>query len=482
MEMKKSAKCAMTLCAALSVGLTVGAQDATTKVINHADVLAGGVPVASAPTQEPTLKIDLPTAIATAVQQNHGIAIAEEKLAGAKAAIGEAAAAKNPSLAYSFQGAKQKEHTQYVTMPNPQNPTDPRDVITVPVTVDKGFQNAVNVTWPIWTGGAAEGAIAAARLGRDVALLEVYKTEADTKYRATEGYYKLVEARNMQEIADSAVKNLTEHVKNVQAHYRAGVVAKIDVLSSEVALANARENKIKADNGAALAQANLNNIMGTDIATRLAVNDKDLPHRQIGITRDEAIAYAMAHRWELQQAELAVRVAKEKVRIARAGNLPTVALSAGMNWQDKDFPGFKNEDWRVGGGVSWKLFDGGASAAKVEKEKAGIREAEKTLAQAKDAIQLDVIQAYLNVMSAEERIQSTQQVVQQAEEAFKIARVRYRAGVGINLDVLDAQLQLDQARTNYITALYDYNIGLAGLEKAMGVPAVVRPETDGARL
>ena len=366
-------------------------------------------------------------------------------------------------------------------MPNPTNPLDPTDVITVPVTVDKGFQNSLSVTWPIWTGGAAEGAIAAARLGRDAAHLEVYKLEADTKYRATEGYYKLVEARNMQEIAESAVNNLTEHVKNVQAHYRAGVVAKIDVLSSEVALANARENKIKADNGAALAQANLNNIMATNMNTHLVVNDKDLPHRPVSITRDGAISYAMEHRWELKQAQLAVQVAKERVRIAKSGYLPTVALSAGINWQDMDFPGFKNEDWRVGGGVSWKLFDGGASAAKVAKEKAGVREAEQTLSQAKDAIQLDVIQAYLNVMSAEERIQSTQQVVQQAEEAFKIARVRYRAGVGINLDVLDAQLQLDQARTNYITALYDYNIGLAGLEKAMGVPAVFRPETDSER-
>ena len=64
-----------------------------------------------------------------------------------------------------------------------------------------------------------------------------------------------------------------------------------------------------------------------------------------------------------------------------------------------------------------------------------------------------------------------------AEEAYKISSVRYASGVGINLDVLDAQLQLNQARTNYITALYDYNIGLATLENAMGIPAVIHTET-----
>ncbi|MBF1328086.1 MAG: TolC family protein, partial [Megasphaera micronuciformis] len=63
----------------------------------------------------------------------------------------------------------------------------------------------------------------------------------------------------------------------------------------------------------------------------------------------------------------------------------------------------------------------------------------------------------------------SQTVVTQATESFKIATVRYQAGVGINLDVLDAQLNLDKARTNNIQALYDYNVGIATLEKAMGM-------------
>lgn len=71
--------------------------------------------------------------------------------------------------------------------------------------------------------------------------------------------------------------------------------------------------------------------------------------------------------------------------------------------------------------------------------------------------------------SAYQKVLSTQAAIAQAEEAFKIARVRYQAGVGINLDVLDAELDLDQARTNNIQALYDYNVGIATLEKEMGV-------------
>jgi outer membrane protein TolC len=68
--------------------------------------------------------------------------------------------------------------------------------------------------------------------------------------------------------------------------------------------------------------------------------------------------------------------------------------------------------------------------------------------------------------------------VEQAEEAFKIASIRYKSGVGINLDVLDAQLNLNNAKTNYISALYDYNVGLATLEKALGFPAVIHKNAE----
>ena len=87
----------------------------------------------------------------------------------------------------------------------------------------------------------------------------------------------------------------------------------------------------------------------------------------------------------------------------------------------------------------------------------------------REAVQLEVKQAYLAIRSAAQRVQATQTVVNQATESFKIATVRYQAGVGINLDVLDAQLNLDKARTNNIQALYDYNVGIATLEKAMGM-------------
>ena len=108
--------------------------------------------------------------------------------------------------------------------------------------------------------------------------------------------------------------------------------------------------------------------------------------------------------------------------------------------------------------------------ASVRAAEASLLKAKETSAQTDEAIQLDVRTAYLNLQAAEKNIQTTSTAVTQAEEDYKIAQVRYSAGVGTNLDVMDAEEKLTEARTNYYTSLYSYNTSKASLDKAMGLP------------
>ena len=96
--------------------------------------------------------------------------------------------------------------------------------------------------------------------------------------------------------------------------------------------------------------------------------------------------------------------------------------------------------------------------------------AKEASAQTDEAIQLDVRTALLNLRAAERNIHTTEVAVMRAQEDYKIAQVRYSAGVGTNLDVMDAEEKLTSARTNYYTALYNYNTSKASLDKAMGIP------------
>jgi len=194
-----------------------------------------------------------------------------------------------------------------------------------------------------------------------------------------------------------------------------------------------------------------------------------LTFNEYSMALEDALDYAMKYRPEVLQAALAVEKADENIGVAQSGYRPTVAVGAGRNWFDTDFPGTKNKGWQLQGTVSLPIWDGGATRAKTKEAKEAFTKARENEQKIREAVQLEVKQAYLAIRSAAQRVQATQTVVNQATESFKIATVRYQAGVGINLDVLDAQLNLDKARTNNIQALYDYNVGIATLEKAMGM-------------
>ncbi len=436
-----------------------------TKQVNFDNMLlADKLPQAAAQGTADTVNIDLKGAVATAIQNNRDIKISEYSLKEAEAAVSEAAAAKNPTVDYTWGGSR--------TQGWGVNQATRQKVKTY----ETGYSNGVGATWVLWTGGKVEGLIDAARYQRDAAEEAVYLQEAQTKLDAITAYYQYLEAINLSDVSKESVDNYASHLTNVQQQYGAGIVAKLDVLSSDVYLANAKQSYITAENAKQVAEANLNNIMRLPMNTKLVPADTSFPEPDFTITMDQALAAADANRWEIARAQYAYLAAKEQLKSAKAGYMPSVSVSGGYNWADTDFPGFDNEGWNVKGGLSWSLWDGGATSAKVKSAEAAVQSAEETLAQARENIALEVRQDYLAISAAKEKIRATEAAVAQAEEAYKIATVRYKSGVGINLDVLDAQLSLNTARTNYITALYDYNVGLATLEKAIGIPAVIRDE------
>lgn len=421
--------------------------------------LASSITEAAAP-EAAAMDIDLKGAVTTAIQNNRDITIAELKRREAEADVSAAAAKKNPSVSYSWQ----------------KNQYSSDSKTALQTGTNHGYSQEISVSWPIWTFGKVEGAIDAARYQKNIADLDVYKTEADTKLAAVQAYYQYLEAIKLAEVQAQSVTDYASHLNNVQQQFDAGIVAKLDVLSSNVSLANAKQKSIAADNTRDVAEANLNNIMRVPMNTTLNPLDKNFPEPEFDLTMEQAILMAQKYRWELVEADYSVKAAQASLRSAKAGYLPTVSVGGGYSWKEASVTAVDKDDWAVKGGLSWSLWDGGATQASVKKADAAVKTAQETLLQAREKIELEVRQDYLNVLSYKEQIRAAEASVAQAEEAYKIATVRYSSGVGINLDVLDAELALNTARTNYITALYNYNIGLATLEHAMGVPAVIHPE------
>ena len=425
-----------------------------------------------------TVELTLPKTISMALNYNRDIKIAHYDLKQSEYSIDQARAGLMPSVDYTWSGARAETHTKVSGL-------TPTGIITRNInSIGSNFTNTLAVSLPLYTGGLVEGNIAVAKLGKVSSQEDILRVEQATKLSAVEGYFGLLAYQELKDVYDESVTNLQGHVDNVTAQYNVGTVAKLDVLSSDVSLANAKTNAVTSANNVANAEANLNNILGLPLQTKLVVADHRLPFDAYNISLDEAIDYAMKYRPEVIQADLAVREARENIGIAEAGHKPTVSVGASNDWSNSDFPGSGNGAWTISGGITYSLFDGGATNAKVKIAKEKYLAVLETEQKTRESVQLQVKEAYLAIRSAAQRVEATKTSVNQAEESFKIARVRYQAGVGINLDVLDAQLNLNQAKTNNIQALYDYNVGIATLEQVMGVDVrsgVVHPAADTAR-
>lgn len=411
-----------------------------------------------------TVDLNLPKTVQMALDYNRDIKNSQYALKKAEYAINQAQAGKKPSVDYNF-GAQRSRATDAATYSRAAS------LMGSANSISNAFSNGISVNIPLYTGGLVEGKIDVAKLGKTNAQEEILRVEQATKYSAIEGYYGLLAYQELQGVYHEAVDNLQGHLDNVQAQYNVGTKAKVDVLSSDVSLANAKTTAITADNNVAIAESNLNNILGLPLETKLNLADHQLPFDTYNISLQEAMDYAMKYRPEVLQAAIAVQEAERSIDIADAGNKPTVAITGGNDWADNTFPGIdaNKRSWKVAAGVTYNFYDGGATKAKVNQAKQDLLVARETEQKTRESVQLQVKQAYLNIRSAAQKVEETQTVVDQARENYRIQNIRYQAGVGINLDVLDAQLSLNQAQVNHIQALYDYNVGIAKLEQVMGV-------------
>jgi len=399
---------------------------------------------------EGTMKIDLQTALDKAFVTHADIKKAEYNLDAARANYNAARENFGPKVSLSHSTSRGGLWSDGQTIGN-------------------AYSNRLNLSVPIFdlSKNAAEKQAKAryqsSVLGEELAFIQLKQT-------VSSAYYTLLAAIDNEQVCKQSVAALEDHLKNVQAQYDVGVVAKVDLLRSEVELTSAQQDLIKAENRHSIAEARLNNMMGIAQDTRLDPVE-ELKYTVYEELLTNCINYAMLHRLDLQQSRLQVKAAEAALNGAKAGWLPSVTGSVQNSWNNGHWPGDDNSTWSTGFGVSMNVFDSGVTKSGVAAAKANLMTAQESYRQDTDNVELDVRNCYNTLREAEKRIATTQLSVAKAEEDYHIAQVRYEAGVGTNTDVLDAQVALHQARNNFNSALYDYNVAKVSLDTAMGIEA-----------
>ena len=340
-------------------------------------------------------------------------------------------------------------------------------------TYNRSFTNSGTISMPIYQGGRLKEGRRSARFALSSADLSLENTMQDVRLQSTIYYFNVLQYRNLIGVYEEEVVTLQEHLRNVNAQFRVGTVAKVDVLESQVELANAQQNLVNIQNNYDVAVATLNNFIGLPADTVLRPQDT-LAYRQYKLNLGDCTAYALENRADAAMADYAVKQAESARKSAKAGYRPQVSASISKGLTNQNLVSKKITDqWTAGISASWNIFDGGITSAQVHEADAALTRAKEVAAQTREQIQLEVQQYFLELHAAEKNIGTTQASVALAEENYKIAQVRYAAGVGTNLDVMDASRKLTEARSNYFTALYNYNTAKASLDRYMGVPVEI---------
>ena len=334
---------------------------------------------------------------------------------------------------------------------------------------EKSNSNSISASLPIYTGKKNELNIDNSKVAVMKAQLNLDRVQETVKYNTIKAYYDILQAKQNVDIEQESVSNYESHLNDVRNLYAAGSIPKSDVLRSEVALSDAKQSLISAQNTYDINVSTFRNIIKIDRNEPINLTD-GFSFQAVNMSLDECLDYAMNYRKDMQSTKLDVDVAKNNIEIAKSGYLPTVSVSVSTNWNEQPLPSANDHDYRAGISANWNLFDSNVTKSNVDVAEANYNKAEYTLLDKEDNVDLEVRQAYLNMREAEKRFNSTALAVKQAEEDYFIASEKYKVGAGIVLDVIDAEYALSQARLNYASAQYDYARYKANLEYVIGIP------------
>lgn len=341
---------------------------------------------------------------------------------------------------------------------------------------DQNWNGDVRVQQYIYQGGRMTSSFRSAKLTTQQALLNYQTTLADTLLSVRVAYDDVLEAEQQISVNEASVKLLTKEWEDARKRFEAGTVPQFDVLRAHVALANENPLLIQARNSYRISKNNLLNLLGCNLPQTvwedvpLQLSDA-LEANPMEIDLPAALAKALEKRPELAALRKAEALRKEEVVRAKAGYKPNASIYGGFQWESLPYERVLSADlsgWIAGAQLSWNIFDSGLTRGKIMESRANFEKAHLDVDESRRRIELEVRTAHSNFIESREVLESQKEVEQEAVEALRLAEARMAAGTGTQLDVLDSQTALTQARTTKSQALHDYSVARARLQRALG--------------
>ncbi len=348
----------------------------------------------------------------------------------------------------------------------------------------KGYTTTLQVNQLIYDFGKTGNAYNAARWGTRSSEQDAERVSQEVVLNVKQAFFALLQADQLVEVAQKTVEQTESHLSQAQAFFRAGSKPRFDVTRAEVDVNNAKLSLINAKNSVRIRTIALNNAMGVEPAQATQITDV-LPPVPLLPTLEQAQTDALKSRPEFSKIEADIEAAKARVRAEESNYLPTLSASGAYNWTrgttetefgSQSIPGFTGlsiqsdllNSWNAGITLTVPLFQGGLTHGRVSEARANLLVLEAQRDTIRQSILLELNQAFADMEGAVARVDVMESTVNKARENLELAQGRYEAGIGPHIEVTDAQLSAVNAETDHIQALYDYQLAVARLLKAVG--------------
>ena len=330
------------------------------------------------------------------------------------------------------------------------------------------FQSQVWVDQSLWDNGYRRSQIKAAELGRSMSTEEERRIRMQTVAAVVRAYYNALLANEALAVAEESQKSAEADLTRAQNRRQAGVTTDADVLSIRVHLASMQEKRIRRQADLDIARLALNQAIGVPLDSKFdlvtTLKAASLPEGGIEIAERDA----SGSRPETRQALLAGQAAATQRTAARSTLWPEAFLRAGFEADRQRFYEKGGANWIASAGLRWNLFNGFSDRARIQESEHAVLAAAAQQRYVDSAARLDARRAWLDLSSAQSRIEVAQSTVAMAVENVRIIKNRYEAGLTEVTELLRSETALLETRTHYLEAVQDQRLAVMQVELAAG--------------
>ncbi|MCR5887891.1 TolC family protein [Hymenobacter sp. J193] len=334
---------------------------------------------------------------------------------------------------------------------------------------NNNYDTHITIQYGLLDFGKKDATYNLAESRRVTAVDQINVTRRDLAYSAVQVYYNILFVRESIKVQDEQIASLRQHQREMEKRVEGGVSTRFDVTTTQVRITQAQNTRIDLENQLRNQQVQLARYLHKPEYNEVPVRGT-FTYQPQPLDVQAALTRALENRPEVKLARDAEATASANLRLIEKSNLPLLGVGAqlgGKNGYQPNLDKFRPNSTLVAQ-LSVPIYDGGKNKNQRVEAQANIRGSQARILDTQEQVRADVHQAANNLQSSSARYDNAVTQINQATDALTRAKARYRYDVGTNLDVLDAETQLAQARLARLQAIYNYTLGQYQLKRATG--------------